>query len=163
MSDAAHPFERKGLGRAPFRFIALRREPGGCGYCGRLIARSCVIADVDGHEAVVGTDCVRRTCEGTRLLDEVEREVRHARKQEAAERHEARRLTCLAALQADPDFLTHCPHPNAWCIGKTLRDEVVWLFRTQAGRVKAFKIIEAALAERAAKPDTLDAGESATA
>lgn len=163
ISDEPHPFERRGLGIAPFRFVALRREPGGCAHCGRLIARSCVIADVDGREAVGGTDCVRRTCEGTGLLDAVERELRHARKQEAAERHEARRLTCLAALQADPDFLTDSPHPNAWCTGMTLRDEVVWLFRTQAGRAKAFRIIEAALAERAAKPDTLEAGEATTA
>lgn len=146
MSDAVHPFERRGLGRAPFRFIALRREPGVCAHCGRLIARSCTVADAGGREAVVGTDCVRRTCEGTGLLDAVERELRHARKQEAAERHEARRVACLAVLRADAGFLADRPHPDAWRTDKTMRDEVLHLFRTQAGRNKAFGIIEATLA-----------------
>lgn len=104
---------------------------------------------MNGREFVVGTDCVRRTCEGTRLLDEVGREARHARKQQAAERHEARRVACLAILQTDPGFLADRPHPDAWRTDKTMRDQVMWLFRTQAGRNKAFGIIEAALAGRA--------------
>lgn len=148
MSGAVHPFERRGLGSAPFRFVRPTRAPGVCAHCGRLIARSCTVADAGGREAVVGTDCVQRTCEGGRLLDEMERELRHARKLEAAERHEARRLACLAALRADPGFLADRPHPDAWRTDKTMRDEVLHLFRTQAGRNKAFGIIEAALAER---------------
>lgn len=148
MAEDLHPFERRGLGSAPFRFVGLRRERGNCAYCGRLIAWSCRVADAGGREAVVGSDCVQRTCEGTRLLDEVERELKHRKKLEAAERHEARRLACLAALQADPDFLADRPHPDAWRTDKTMRDEMLHLFRTQAGRNKAFGIIEAALAEQ---------------
>lgn len=149
MVEDLHPFERRGLGSVPFRFVALRREPGGCAYCGRLIAWSCRIADAGGRESVVGTDCVQRTCDGSRLLAEMERELKYQKKLEAAERHEARRAACLAALQADPGFLADRPHPDAWRTDKTLRDAVLWLFRTRAGRTKAFKIVEAALAERA--------------
>lgn len=145
-----HPFERKGLGRAPFRFVALRRASGGCAFCGRSIARSCLVADVDGREFVVGTDCVRRTCAGGELSAEVERELKHRKKQETAARHEARREACWSALQAAPDLLADKPHPSPWCTHQTMRDEVLRLFRgTQAARLKAFGLVEAALAERA--------------
>lgn len=149
-ADEPHPFERRGLGAAPFRFVALRREAGGCAFCGRLIAWACVIADVGGHEAVVGTDCVRRTCAGDRLSDEVERELKWHKKQAAEQRHRARWEACRASLRADPSLLADEPHPQPWRKGKTLRDEVVQLLRgTRAMRTKAFGIVETALAERA--------------
>ena len=154
MAEDLHPFERRGLGSAPFRFVGLRREQGNCAYCGRLIAWSCRVADADGREAVVGTDCVQRTCEGSRLSADIERELKHRKKLEAAERHEARRAICLAALRADPGFLADRPHPAAWRTDKTLRDEVLLLFRTQAGCAKAFRIIETALARSGATPST---------
>lgn len=145
-----HPFERKGLGRAPFRFVAFRRESGGCAFCGRSIARSCLVVDLDGREFVVGTDCVRRTCGGDELLAEMDRELKQHKKQEAAARYEARRETCWSALQIAPDLLADKPHPVPWRTTETLRDEVLRLLRgTQAARMKAFKLVEAALAERA--------------
>lgn len=145
-----HPFERKGLGRAPFRFLALRRESGGCAFCGRSIARSCLIADADGREFVVGADCVRRTCGGDGLSAEVERELKHRKKQETAARHEARREACWSALRAHPDLLSDKPHPVRWRTNETARDEVLRLLRgTQAARLKAFKLVEEALAGRA--------------
>lgn len=149
-ANEPHPFERRGLGAAPFRFVALRREAGGCAFCGRLIAWACVIADVGGHEAIVGTDCVRRTCRGSRLADEVERELKWHKKQAAEERHRTRWEACRASLRADPSLLADEPHPQPWRRGETLRDEVMQLLRgTRAMRTKAFGIVETALAERA--------------
>lgn len=150
MAEDPHPFERKGLGFAPFRFVALRREAGECAFCGRLIARSCHVADAHGRGSIVGTDCVRRTCEGDELSGEMERELKHQKKQEAAARYEARHDACWAVLRADSGFLTDRPHPDAWRTDATLRDEVLRLFRgTRTTRSKAFKIVETALAERA--------------
>ena len=145
-ADEPHPFERRGLGVAPFRFVTLRREAGGCAFCGRSIAWVCVIADADGRQAVVGTDCVRRTCRGSRLADEVERELKWHKKQAAEERHRARWEACCAALRADPSLLTDEPHPQPWRRGETLRDEAIRLLRgTRAMCTEAFGIVETAL------------------
>ena len=157
-----HPFERRGLGSAPFRFVVLRREAGGCAFCGRSIAWACVIADVDGHQAVVGTDCVRRTCRGSRLADEVGRELKWHRKQAAEERHRARWEACYAALRADPSLLADEPHPQPWRRGETLRDEATRLLRgTRAMCTEAFGIVETALTGPVAIGARRRAGEPA--
>ena len=48
--NGLHPFQQKGLGFAPYRFVRLIgcAESGGCSYCGRLISWSCWVADVAG-------------------------------------------------------------------------------------------------------------------
>ena len=103
--NAAHPFEKAGLGIAPFRCVGVREnrikhpdgttQPGGtCSYCGTGIAYECVIQDARGQRAVVGCDCVRKVYTGNdawtkdRLLTEMER----ARKLQARERARAKRL-----------------------------------------------------------------------
>ena len=85
------------------------------------------------------------------LSGEVERELKHQRKQEAVARHEARLEACWAALRADPGLLADEPPTDPWRTGETLRAEVLrLLFRgTRATRSKAFEIVEAALARRA--------------
>ena len=161
--DERHPFESRGLGSAPFRFVVLRREAGGCAFCGRSIAWACVIADADGRQAVVGTDCVRRTCRGSRLADEVGRELKWYRKQAAEERHRARWEACCAALRADPSLLADEPHPQPWRRGETLRDEVIRLLRgTRAMCTEAFGIIETALTGPGPVGTRPRAGEPAT-
>lgn len=150
-----HPFERRGLGHAPFRFVRLVREPGDCAYCGRDLAWCCHVADAGGREFMLGVDCVWQAREDGRLLAAVQAELRHRLKLERADKREARRAACLAALQGDPGFLADKPHPDAWQAGKTLRDEAFRLFRgSGADRLKAFRIIEAALAERAVNAGT---------
>lgn len=146
MPDVPHPFETKGLGRSPFRFVKLRRGADTCAFCGRPIAWSCHVVDALGREAVVGSDCVRRTGPGGGLLDEVEQELKYQKKIAAVSHHEERRLACWTALEADEGFLADKPHPYAWCKHKTLRDEVMRLMRgTQAEQTKAFKTIETEL------------------
>lgn len=152
MADDTHPFERKGLGCAPFRFVKLVRESGGCAYCGRVLARSCHIADATGRQFVVGVDCVWRARKDGQLFGEMQAELRYQNKMEAAKKIEARRAVCLAVLQADPGFLADRPHPDAWRTDKTLRDETRRLVQgTVTERIRAFKIIETALAERGAE------------
>lgn len=81
-----HPFERAGLGKAPFKFlglaqqdriygevilnraeyertgIALTTTPGGtCAYCGTAIKVLCQILSADGKRFHVGCDCVEKT------------------------------------------------------------------------------------------------------
>lgn len=67
-----HPFEKAGLGVAPFRCTGVRenwyspvpehRQPGGtCSYCGTGILYEYSIVSSDGRTFVVGSDCVART------------------------------------------------------------------------------------------------------
>lgn len=81
-----HPFERAGLGKAPFRYvgyeslgeggglgsglrkigevgggIAIATTPGGsCHYCGQFIIDAYNVASADGKRFHVGSDCVRK-------------------------------------------------------------------------------------------------------
>lgn len=68
-----HPFERVGLGKAPFRvagyekrvFYACPGAPmqcgGSCDYCGTGIVHTFIIVSADGKRFVVGSDCVAKT------------------------------------------------------------------------------------------------------
>lgn len=67
-----HPFERAGLGKAPFRCVDVvqnwysacqgHRQPGGsCDYCGTGIAYEFIISDATGNRFKVGSDCVAKT------------------------------------------------------------------------------------------------------
>ncbi len=67
---AIHPFEKAGLGPAPFRcvdvvervYVACQgadAQPGGsCAFCGQGIKVCCVIKSSDGRKFDVGSDCV---------------------------------------------------------------------------------------------------------
>jgi len=67
-----HPFEKAGLGQAPFYAVAVRetlfkphpdapaRAGGTCDYCGRPIMYTAIVQSADGHEFGVGLDCVRK-------------------------------------------------------------------------------------------------------
>lgn len=71
MEKQIHPFEKAGLGKAPFRCVGCRenwfvmpgfgQKPGGtCDYCGTGILYEYVIKSSDGAEFVVGSDCVMK-------------------------------------------------------------------------------------------------------
>lgn len=72
-SSYVHPFERAGLGKAPFHVVRYERrvyraapdapaQPGStCRYCGQGIMNTFEVAASDGKRFVVGPDCVDRT------------------------------------------------------------------------------------------------------
>ena len=79
---ATHPFEKSGLGRAPFRLVHMEvrvgpmrttlssgvvvesgapgQPMGTCQHCGMGIKYVCVIKDADGNISEVGTTCVEK-------------------------------------------------------------------------------------------------------
>jgi hypothetical protein len=83
-----HPFETKGLGRAPYRFEALyetgisKGDPpcaiGRCAFCGKPIKINCIIASADDIRSAVGHDCVERIGDAA-LAKVVKREVSRRR------------------------------------------------------------------------------------
>lgn len=101
-----HPFERAGLGIAPFKCTGVRenwfvpagfpeaRKPGGCcNYCGTGILYEYSIESADGKTFVVGSDCVKRT----------ESEVvgfKEARLKLARDKREAKRKESIAERQS---------------------------------------------------------------
>jgi hypothetical protein len=82
-----HPFERAGLGKAPFRCTGMEKrtyqacpdapiQPGAsCDFCGTGIMYTYMIVSSDGRNFVVGCDCVYRTND-TQLSEEIRREER---------------------------------------------------------------------------------------
>lgn len=104
-----HPFEKAGLGKAPFHCVGVRenwfempgfgRKPGGtCHYCGTGILYEYVINSSNGKQFVVGCDCVRKTGGNVNNFDSTRRE--HARKQRAA-KAEGRRAARKAEWEAE--------------------------------------------------------------
>ena len=95
--SALHPFERAGLGRAPFRCTGVRenwfempgfgRKPGGCcNYCSTGILYEYSILSADGKTFIVGSDCVKRT--GAQVAGFREERLKLAREKRTAKRQE---------------------------------------------------------------------------
>jgi hypothetical protein len=109
MTTFTHPFEKAGLGYAPFRCVGCRenwfempgfgRKPGGsCNYCGTGILYEYIIKDKNGKTFVVGCDCVEKT--GQQVEDFRKVRLQHARDRRAVKATE-RRATRQAVWEAE--------------------------------------------------------------
>jgi len=117
MTDFIHPWQRAGLGLAPFHLVSVSKTPGtSCDFCGTGIKIVFVIGGVDGSRFKVGCDCVRKVnARGTEVRVQVEkarkdvvRADRHAKiaaaHKTAREAREARNAIDIAAM--------HVAHPG---------------------------------------------------
>lgn len=156
-----HLFESAGLGKAPFRIVAVveRRGPirqvlpdgivcevgapnqpmGCCKYCYTGIATCYVIRSADGKEFDVGCECVRKT-DDKGLKKAVNKHVSAARKAS-----EDKRIAEFSEKFKDPEFrakLAAIPHPQAWCAekGETMLDNIEWLW-SRSGNAGKIRII----------------------
>lgn len=169
-STWVHPFEKSGLGKAPFRYIGLVErvcggpdangfqigvagQPAGtCDHCGTGIKYCCQIVSADGKRFEVGCDCVMKT-------DRVEADLVRKVKTAKAELDSAKRKAAAAArrpgelarieeaqkiVAASPERWADQPHP---CItGKTLTDYFAWILRN-GGHAKRLSIAKTVLAD----------------
>ena len=176
-----HPFERAGLGKAPFRFVGfeaqdlcygqaiLNREeyqrtgilvttaPGGsCAFCGTYIVQMCRIGSADGKRFHVGTDCVAKAG-GTRVAAAVKVAKLRTERSKRAEKATAvsTELTALLADDSVRTVLVNWPHPNDASAkrGASLLDYATWMIRCSgaAGRAKTLKAVKAVIAVKAGK------------
>ena len=109
MSDLIHLFEQAGLGKAPFRFVAVRenvfragdciKAGGSCDFCGTGIRWECVIESADGHKHVVGSDCIHKVGDKG-LRSKVAQERNRIAREERFEAAEAARLVALDEQRA---------------------------------------------------------------
>jgi len=167
-----HPWERAGLGLAPFRWLGCRelRGPirmaqpdgtvlevgapgqpmGSCAYCLQGIAECHSIKSADGKVFIVGCDCVKRVCgEGDAVLTRAETASRRLRNGKARARAAAKasdvqgELDALLADETARAQLAALPGPKF----STLLEHAEWMNQRAgaAGRRKALATIKAAL------------------
>jgi hypothetical protein len=165
-TETVHPFERAGLGKAPFRFvgmaqqdrlygevilnraeyqrtgIALTTRAGGtCAYCGTAITNLYNIKSADGRTFHVGCDCVEKTADRA-LVTAVKAATRKADAVKRALKANAVEAELLAIL-ADPAQrarLEALPHPRG-IAGRSLLGWADFMARSAgaAGKARALK------------------------
>lgn len=144
-----HPFERAGLGKAPFRVIGAAErtyqaapgmpvQAGGCcKYCYAGIRYAAVIRAADGNVFDVGMDCVRKVdmqsyLEARQIWKRERTEARSAAARQAAAEARAARVAQeeQLATQNMTAFAAH--EPELWQIVQALRSDDGF-----AGRISA--------------------------
>jgi hypothetical protein len=125
----SHPFETRGLGRAPFRCVELTEAKvvapsgklvsgsgGRCQFCGKALRYEFWVQSADGNRFSVGRDCVGRVDYTlARSADDIQRAF-NART--AAEL----RVQFRKMLDASPNIWVDQLHPKL--PGKTMRDYI---------------------------------------
>jgi hypothetical protein len=138
-----HPWERAGLGKAPYRWLGVRHlvgpiriaqadgttleigapgQPmGSCAYCAQGIAECHSIKSADGKVFMVGCDCVRRVSEpGDAVLKAAEAAAKKRRNAAARARNAVKadaskaRLAALLADESVRATLAGLPSEQPW-------------------------------------------------
>lgn len=135
-----HPFERAGLGVAPFRFMGVTKnwfsagpddpgKPGGsCDFCGNGIAYEFWIRDATDKRFKVGCDCVAKLARADarvkcadRVIADIQNAARKMENQRRAEREAAKRQpeyarigAAVEAFKANRAAFEAQPHPRGF-------------------------------------------------
>lgn len=154
-----HPWERLGLGKAPFRYVGYEFKtyqacPGApiqvgasCDACANGIKHVCWIEDAEGKRFKVGNVCVGKV--DKIMAKKVDREVKAAKKAETKKREDARIEAAKELLATDEQIREDCSnheHPMAWLAkkGLTRLDYFEWSFENagQSGRMKIVRALD---------------------
>jgi hypothetical protein len=165
--SAIHPFERSGLGKAPFRYVGLVHQEiaygeavvgsvggvlitthagGTCDHCGHAILDMFAVESADGKRFKVGCDCIDKVgdVKGTATLPADVKAAKLAR--------ENRRIEAAKAALPTAWLLSGQPHPTKWRAqeGATMADYCKWMFEHagHAGKLATARIVERAMAPR---------------
>jgi hypothetical protein len=165
-----HPFEKAGLGKAPFRYIGIMHQeisygkrvigniggvdivttPGGtCDACGQYIVDMYRIKSSDGQVSIVGCDCIKKVGYVVEALPKFKADLAKLAKTKRAiakSKEEARILEARKLFLATETMFADQPHPTKWGTeqGKTLRDYVEWMLchAGHSGKFSVTKMIE---------------------
>lgn len=172
-TSTVHPFERRGLGKAPFYYIGVSEKigpivisnrdgvtttigapgqpMGTCAYCLIGIAECHHVRSSDGKKFTVGCDCIRRVYGDERAplrsaAEAASRKLRNAaaRKRRAVKATDAReQLEALLADEANCAKLAALPGPQFG----TLLEHAQWMLQNArgTGHMAALKRCKAAL------------------
>lgn len=159
-TTTTHPFEKAGLGRAPFKFfrfeVKIHSIPSGpskpgssCDYCATSIKNVYWIRSADDKEFKVGCECVKKTTDKKsslhRTVDAHARKIQtRARKEcEAVRIESAKTALTQDTVRAE---LTSQPHPKSWLADKGLTklDWAEWMLKNAGnrGRLEVAKVVE---------------------
>ena len=166
--NAVHPWERVGLGVAPYRCVGSAVvtyqachgapvQPGSsCDYCGQGIMNVYSVQAACKSVFKVGCDCVAKVCsekEGVRTaIETADRKRRNAQAKVARDARDARAKDALATLREENAVtLATLPHPRAsqdWAKDKTALDWLDFMLGCcgATGRAKLLKEVRALLA-----------------
>lgn len=124
-SAAAHPWERNGLGVAPYRLVGSGRmtyqatpdapvQPGtSCDYCGEGISNVFFIKAACGSHFKVGCNCVLKvSSKGDRVVKEVNAAVREAQKKARQARDSRKKDELGDLLEANRERFMKVRHPR---------------------------------------------------
>lgn len=168
-----HPFEKAGLGLAPFRYIGMVAQdiefgrarlnsrdeavsvtttPGGtCDACGQYIVDMFRIQSADGKVSTVGCDCIAKVGMKVEKLPQYKADLKKLGQQKRVitkGKEEARILAARRLFLVTEAMFTDKPHPVKWRAeqGGTLRDYVEWVFGNagHSGKFSVTKMIEKA-------------------
>lgn len=167
--DGLHPFQRAGLGIAPFKYIGMTEkvikhadgteQPSGtCDYCSNGIRYCYQIQSADGKVFQVGSDCVMKIYRLdneefrdpiiAKIGDERRRLERNARHQREAKKIEIGRKL----FDDNRAYFETLPHPHEYyrSQGQTLADSIEWYFQRggNSGRLSMIRMMERLLKER---------------
>ena len=139
-----HPFEARGLGRAPFTFDRYERKPGStCACCGRTIANLYFVRSADGRSSPVGESCVFKTAD-LELNRAVRDQIKSMRKASAAEQ-----IAWAEDRLAQPEVLVELSKansPNPWRAREkeTARDWCTWMLEHSgtSGKLKVAHFLQ---------------------
>lgn len=163
--DTIHPFEKAGLGKAPFRYVGIEAQeishgrrvlgsvggcemttkPGGsCAFCAHYILDMFVVESADGQRFHVGCDCIRKV--DAKLTRSIEADAKKAKKDREAARIKAAR----EMVWSQQAYSLRCqPHPSPYHAGegKNLAHYVEWLFQNggTSGQLRAARLVEKAI------------------
>ena len=161
---AIHPFEKAGLGKAPFRYVGaidqptnrdgsviighiggchVETKPGGtCDYCGLAIINMFRVRSADGNTFKVGCDCLKK-------VDIINPSTLKADVKKTKDAKADQRIASAKAMLATESVraaLASKPHPALWAQSKglTMLDQAEWLLAHagRSGKTDAAKIIE---------------------
>jgi hypothetical protein len=166
-----HPFEKCGLGKAPFRYIGMEcqdiaygqrvisgrdtgilvtTKPGGtCDACGQYILDIFKIKSADGKVSKVGCDCVLKVGMKIEALTKFKADRKALAKTKAEAKKAKEKVRIEAARRTfllEEALLTDRPHPNDKLAarGLTLRDYAGWIFENagHSGKLSVAKLVE---------------------
>lgn len=161
-----HPFEKAGLGVGPFKVVRCERRVGplrrtcpksgleieigapgqpmgACEYCGTGIAQCWEIASSDGKRFIVGSECVKKTCDGGLIQAVKRRETKDRKAREVA------RIQAVRDMLNDPSARMILESVETTSGGRTqsLAQRAEWFMvhAGHAGKLRVAREVEKAL------------------
>lgn len=167
-TTATHPFQKAGLGLAPFKFVGYeeRRGPmplgdgismigspgqpmGTCDYCGTGIAGCYMVKSADGKHFIVGCDCVQKLSKASNAKQDpaiaaILRAANDIKTKKRHEREKAQIAELTEFCMAHSDVLAGMSHTSKYWAeqGQTALDELNW-FLKNAGTAGSIKMLKA--------------------